>query len=533
MVDGLRYPAQGMGLCQIDPSIIPTAAIERIDLLLDGASATYGSDAIGGVINIVLKRAFDGAVTEVGFKAAPGGGNQYLASQLWGRTWDGGDITLSYNWYDIAPTQGNFRSKFTFDFSPWGLDNRTSLGSSYPGTISIGAPANTLDPSGTLGLYPGTSGRNCTNCLAIPQNTGRDFNNINGGIGPTSPFSASSLNWATFNVAGNAGQVNGTRNVFNPYSIGYYSSGAQFNGGAITIDQRLTKNITFYGEGFYGMRRSQFIDGGNRTGNQITVGVPTWNPYYPTGGAPTNLRVSYNFGIETPSLTSAYASGMRYMGGFNIDLPGNWAAQIYYSETKDAEFNHVTGLVNKNAVSAALGWTIAATPASGTSPAIATWTKPASVPYLNIFCDARQFQCNSGNTLNYVGNFSTTAESFWVNEKGIKADGPLFSLPGGDVKMAIGANYTTYHFLIQQYVENSANPTIAFLNDPENRAVWATFAQLNVPVIGDANALPFMRRLELEGSWRHDQYSDVGGTSNAKVGLNWTLSDDLGLTIHS
>src|SRR4029079_16320475 len=69
MVDGLRYPAQGMGLCQIDPSIIPTAAIERIDLLLDGASATYGSDAIGGVINIVLKRAFDGAVTEVGFKA--------------------------------------------------------------------------------------------------------------------------------------------------------------------------------------------------------------------------------------------------------------------------------------------------------------------------------------------------------------------------------------------------------------------------------------------------------------------------------
>src|SRR6476660_2508452 len=54
MVDGMRYPAQGMGLCQIDPSIIPTAAVDRVDLLLDGASATYGSDAIGGVINIVL-----------------------------------------------------------------------------------------------------------------------------------------------------------------------------------------------------------------------------------------------------------------------------------------------------------------------------------------------------------------------------------------------------------------------------------------------------------------------------------------------
>ena len=53
MIDGMRYPAQDQGLCQIEPDIIPVVAIERIDLLLDGASATYGSDAIGGVINII------------------------------------------------------------------------------------------------------------------------------------------------------------------------------------------------------------------------------------------------------------------------------------------------------------------------------------------------------------------------------------------------------------------------------------------------------------------------------------------------
>ena len=538
MIDGIRYPAQGMGLCQIDPSIIPTAAIERIDLLLDGASATYGSDALGGVINIVLKRAFDGAVTEVGFKAAPGGGNQFLASQLWGRTWDGGDITLSYNWYDIAPTHGNFRSKFTFDFSPWGLDNRDPIGSSMPGTISVpgvggasalpagAAPFNSNDPGGTF--YPATSGRNCTNCFAIPGGTGRDFNAINGGLGPTAPFSASTLTWGNFAVAANGG-TNGTRNVFNPYSITDYSSAAQFNGGSITIDQRLTKNISFYGEGFYGMRRAQFHS--NETNNQITVGVPTWNPYYPTGGAPTSLRVSYHYSIEEAPISSAYASGMRYLGGLNIDLPGNWAAQIYYSETKDSEYNHLVGRVNKNAVSAALGWTIAATPASGTNPGIATFTKPASVPYLNIFCDPRVFQCNSPTTLSYIGNFSSTPESFWINEKGVKADGPLFSLPGGDVKMAVGALYDSYHFLIQQFTENTNNPTIAFLNDSENRTVWATFAQLNVPVIGDANALPFIRKLEFEASWRHDQYSDVGGTSNPKVAFNWTLSDDWGLRV--
>ena len=73
MIDGMRYPQQGNGLCQIDPSIIPSFAIERIDLLLDGASATYGSDAIGGVINIILKRNFDGALVEAGLKMGAGG----------------------------------------------------------------------------------------------------------------------------------------------------------------------------------------------------------------------------------------------------------------------------------------------------------------------------------------------------------------------------------------------------------------------------------------------------------------------------
>src|SRR6478672_12242752 len=80
MIDGVRYPPQDQGLCQIEPDIIPTVAVERIDLLLDGASATYGSDAIGGVFNVILKRAYDGAITQGGFKTGAGGNNQYFAS---------------------------------------------------------------------------------------------------------------------------------------------------------------------------------------------------------------------------------------------------------------------------------------------------------------------------------------------------------------------------------------------------------------------------------------------------------------------
>src|SRR6266550_830305 len=82
MVDGLRVPAQGNGVCEIDPSIIPALSLDRIDILVDGASATYGSDAVAGVINLVLKRAFDGAVTDLSTTLGPAGNQKFQASQL-------------------------------------------------------------------------------------------------------------------------------------------------------------------------------------------------------------------------------------------------------------------------------------------------------------------------------------------------------------------------------------------------------------------------------------------------------------------
>src|ERR1700730_12357777 len=106
MVDGYRFPPQGEADCTIDPSIIPSIALDRIDILVDGASATYGSDAEGGVINIILKRGYDGAVSQLRTSLTKGK-ESYQASQLWGRTWDGGDVTLSYEWGDTSPLRGN------------------------------------------------------------------------------------------------------------------------------------------------------------------------------------------------------------------------------------------------------------------------------------------------------------------------------------------------------------------------------------------------------------------------------------------
>ena len=549
MIDGVRFPPQSNGLCAIDPSIIPSISLDRIDILVDGASATYGSDAISGVVNIILRRNFDGAMTQVRFTDRVGGGNRWQVGGLWGRTWDGGQITLSYEWYEESPSKGNTISKFGVDHSPWGFDNRTSLGSSTPGTI-VQAPflsnAQNISPGsytyneqiGTgCGYNTGVSPQTATfqsSCFAVPQGTGANFSV--GALGPTAPFSASTLNWATFsadtNFAGPLNPTAGTRNQFNPYSRVWYDAVQARNGGAITVDQRLTEDISFFATAFYSNRRAKFLiptnQGPGLNNGLVSFAVPSWNPYYPTGGAPANLRVSYDLSREAPAQVDAYEVAARYHMGLNIALPAEWQAQVYYSETYDSSYNHVSRSVNKNAVSAALGWTINPVAASGTAPSFGTWTKPGFVPYLNLFCDPIQFQCNSAQTLNYISGYRSFNQRFWVNEKGVRSDGPLFDLPGGTVKAAIGMNLTSMKFnSLQQDNTGGSNLTINPINDAQGRFVWATFTQLNIPIFSDANAIPLFRRFDLEASWRHDQYSDVGGTSNPKIAFNWSPFEDL------
>lgn len=541
MIDGLRYPPQDQGLCQIEPDILPSSAIGRVDLLLDGASATYGSDAIGGVFNIILRRGYDGAFTTTGYKAGRGGNQQFFASQVWGRTWDGGAFTASFEWRDTAPTKGSVSSRYSFDFTPWGFDNRTPIGSSSPGIVSTGALQSYFDPS----AYPGNLGNNCSNCYSIPQGTGRDFNPINSGLGPTAPFSGSTIDWGTLNSPMNSG-TNGTRNIFNPYSIASYSAGIKYTGGHFVLDQRLTRDISFFATGIYGNRRASLIQNNNTT-QLANVTVPTFNPYYPSSMAgvctsnpsatnldgtpdncvPNNLRVNYHLGFDMPTQQNGGEIGQRYTLGFDIDLPAEWAAHIVYAHTRDQNFLVTRGNINRAALSAALGYTISPIAPVGTAPSFGTWTKPGFIPYMNLFCDPQAFQCNSDATLGYINNFARSDGVFWVNEKLIRADGPLFDLPGGTVKAAIGATLISNRWNLQLTEQSPLNTMIIPRNDAQGRSFWAAFAQVNVPVFSEQNAMPGFRSLDFEVSWRHDQYSDFGGTSNTKIGFNWSPFDDL------
>lgn len=97
LINGRRVATAGLGGGFVDISLLPLAAIDRIDVLSDGASALYGSDAIGGVVNILLRRDFDGAESTLryGFTAR-GGGEEFVASQLVGGSWGTGSMIAAY-----------------------------------------------------------------------------------------------------------------------------------------------------------------------------------------------------------------------------------------------------------------------------------------------------------------------------------------------------------------------------------------------------------------------------------------------------
>jgi iron complex outermembrane receptor protein len=96
LLDGRRLAPSGSGGF-VDVSMIPLSAIERVDVLTDGASAIYGSDAVGGVVNFVLRDHFDGleSTVQAGTTTA-GGGSQLLVSQALGKAWSSGHALLAY-----------------------------------------------------------------------------------------------------------------------------------------------------------------------------------------------------------------------------------------------------------------------------------------------------------------------------------------------------------------------------------------------------------------------------------------------------
>jgi iron complex outermembrane receptor protein len=122
LINGHRIAPAGADGSLVDVSQIPLSAVDHIDILSDGASAIYGSDAVAGVVNIVTRRDFEGVETGVRYgQASDGGAREVTASQLLGRSWGTGNALLSYEYDDQGGLDASERSYIADQGGPFSL----------------------------------------------------------------------------------------------------------------------------------------------------------------------------------------------------------------------------------------------------------------------------------------------------------------------------------------------------------------------------------------------------------------------------
>lgn len=101
LMNGRRMPINPFALAgagAVDTNILPSAAIGRVEVLKDGAAATYGSDAIGGVVNFITRTNFEGLELGASFKAVPGSDGDYTASLVYGWQGDSSNVLIAAGW---------------------------------------------------------------------------------------------------------------------------------------------------------------------------------------------------------------------------------------------------------------------------------------------------------------------------------------------------------------------------------------------------------------------------------------------------
>jgi iron complex outermembrane recepter protein len=104
LVDGHRVAPGNVDGNFVDVSMIPLSAVERIEILTDGASAIYGSDAVGGVVNIIMRKDFDGLESRARFgTVGSGASHETQAAQTAGTNWGTGRALATYEFYDRTP----------------------------------------------------------------------------------------------------------------------------------------------------------------------------------------------------------------------------------------------------------------------------------------------------------------------------------------------------------------------------------------------------------------------------------------------
>lgn len=466
LVNGRRIAGTGSRGEFADLSAIPGAALERVDVLLDGASALYGSDAVGGVVNVILRRSFDGQESRVRVATAQGGAEDLTASHLMGTSWSSGSALIGYEYQDAgALNSGDRAYTATGDLRPWG-------GLDYRGIY--GAPGNIARFDAGLGAY----------VSAFAIRPGAD------GVARTpADFAAGQANLSN--------RRNGVDLLPNQDRQTAYARFRQELGSRIELSGDLRWSDRSY-------EYASLSGGGLYT-------VTAANPHFVSPNGSTSHLIAYDFGRELgPTERSGRSRSLATTLGADMDLGGSWSLDVYGSWAEEMNYGAQENQINTTFLNEALG-SIADNPATPFSA--------SRDGYLNLFGSG---SANNAAVLDFISQgFDRDWARNRVETVNAVVDGILMELPGGSMKLAAGANYRRETLRNRSAAFRSGvTPSESALTF-RTREIQAAFFEVRAPLVGGDFTLPGVHRLELSVAARTEDYSDFGSTTNPKVGLIW------------
>ncbi|MGV8961651.1 MAG: TonB-dependent receptor [Stenotrophomonas sp.] len=493
LVNGRRLGITNDGLQ--DVSSIPTSMVERIEVLKDGASTLYGSDAIAGVVNIITRKNFDGAEA-----------NAYVGQ--WGK--GGGD-------------------RQTFDFVMGFQGDR--------GALTAGVEYSKEDPVWAKDLWFGQS--------RYP--TGEKTEPRPGGLSPVTQFGQFSYNRVNYTLRRDVPgldprefssyrPVNKGTDASNPQLQSTLLSGVERKSAFINGRYDINDNVAFTSEVLYSDRESFAQNGGypfqSGAFDLTADGMAADSYFNPVGQDISYTRRGWEVPRQVKNSVTTYRFNGAFEGSFEIaDKFWDWDAGYLYNQNKGVQVS--TGNLNTQAVAAATGPSFlnadgvvqcgtAASPIPlGFGGGQCTPWNPL-VPFgyggSNTAADenVRKFLYLPGQAIS-----ETETTSYYAN-----LSGTLATLPAGDMGIAVGYEHRKESgtFSPDGLAQTGISTDLAGGPTGGGYSLDEFYAELQIPILAD---LPGARELSVNLATRYSDYNTFGDTLNSKFGFKWKPIDSL------
>jgi len=471
-----------------DLSFVPTAMVDRVEILRDGASAVYGSDAITGVVNVILKKDFEGVEASVNYGGtSEGDGDSYGVSLTMGASNDRGNFVagLELRNQDVV-------KQFDRD---WAFPAISSLGAGGANNGSFYSPG---------GLFWGDNiGPSfCTQPIAMGGDEITDVFNTPDGCPSLMP----------------------TQNVTNPDQVEWNRYDYGFKQDVIVPNEVISASL--YGNYELTERTNAFMEFqyANRQGtthldgNPGAFNVSPNNPHHPFPGETGTfyVRPTTTVGARTQSYESAT---MRIVAGLEGDLPFGedwfWETSVLYTAVNaDLVTNYTFNPTRFERIS---------DPALCAADANCSLAVNASGA-MDIFRPGNWTE----QEIRYVRQGAQAVSKFDLFGGSAFVSGSLFDLPAGSVGLAVGIESrreTGYAKpdSITEAGESIANQVFTTTGAYETDEI---FAEVDIPLLAD---MAIAQNLSLNLQYRLTDYDTFGKDDVYRVGLNWQITDWLRL----